>query len=354
MTSPIKDLSSRDTKKVILDAYEELAAAYTELEKKAKKAAAVSVPTPETKALAKITDAPVPSIDLGGQLSAIGSHIGSHTSKLQQALTAEAVTLIGIRGQVEALIKQLQDLYQVDVGEGALAKLIENYDERAAAAKEELATKTEAAKRALTEKREAWAKEKQAHDEQVAAEAAERDKARAREAEAYEYDRTQRRKQEQDERAQAAKAFAAELAAARGAKQAEWDAREKAIADREEELAGLELEAEGLDQALAEARKKGESAGMAIARRETKSTAELVKKDAEGKTRVFKLKIAGLEQTIKKQAGQISALSKQLDTALSQAQDLAVKAIEGASNATSFEAIRQIALEQAKYSGKGK
>ena len=356
MSSPIKDLNNRDTKKVILDAYKELAKAYRDLEKKAKKAqsAAPAAPKSTSKALVKASEAPAPSGSLGSQLSLIGSHIGSHTSTLQQALTAEAVTLLGIREQVEGLTKQLQELYQVEAGEGALAKLVESYEQRAAAAKEELATKTDEAKQALSAKREAWAKEKQAHEDQVAAEAAEQDKARTREGEAYDYDLDQRRKQERDEREQAAKAFAAELAGTREAKQAEWDAREKAIADREEELAKLELDAEGLDEALADARKKGEGAGMSIARRDTKAAAELAKKDAEGKRRVFKLKIAGLEKTIEKQSGQIAALSKQLDTALTQAQDLAVKAIEGSSNATSFEAIREIAMEQAKNSGKGK
>ncbi|KIG12367.1 Myosin heavy chain [Enhygromyxa salina] len=353
MTSPIKDLNSRDTKAVILAAYKELAKAYKTLEKAAKPAAPASTPT--STALVKASDSPSPiGGSLGAQLSGIGSQIGEHTNSLQRRLTAEAVTLLGLQAQVNALTTQLQKLYQIDAGEGALAKLIESHEQRAAAAKDELSSNTEAAKKALTEKREQWAKEKAAHEQQVAEQAAEQEKVRAREAESYEYDLNQRRTQEQDERAQAAKAFAAELSAQREAAQAQWAAREKAIAEREAELATLEQEAAGLDEALAEARKRGESMGMGIARRDTKSTAELTKKDTDSKRRVYELRIVGLEETLAKQAGQIDALSNQLDTALGQAQDLAVKAIEGSSNSTSFEAIREIAMEQAKNSSKGK
>ncbi|PRP93509.1 hypothetical protein [Enhygromyxa salina] len=353
MTSPIKDLNSRDTKATILAAYKELAKAYKALEKGGKPAAAT--PAPTSTALVKASDAPLPiGGSLGAQLSGIGSRIGEHTNSLQRRLTAEATTLLGLQAQVNALSSQLQRLYEVDAAEGALAKLIESYDQRAAAAKDELSSNTEAAKKALNEKREQWAKQKAAHEQQVAEQAAEQDQVRAREAEGYEYDLDQRRRQEQDERAQAAKAFTAELSNQREAAQAGWAAREKAVAEREAELHTLEEEAAGLDAALAEARKRGESVGLGIARRDTKSAAELTKKDTDGKRRVYELRIASLEETLGKQAGQIEALSNQLDTALGQAQDLAVKAIEGASNSTSFEAIREIAMEQAKNSSKGK
>lgn len=355
MTSPIKDLGSRDTKAVILAAYKELAKAYKALEKTAKSASPDPAPATTSTALVKASDAPAPiGGSLGAQLSGIGSHIGEHTNSLQRRLTAEAVTLLGLHAQVNTLSAQLSKLYEVDAGEGALAKLIEGYEQRAASAKDELSGNTEAAKKALTEKREQWAKEKQAHEQEVAEQGAEQDKARAREGESYDYDLDQRRGQEQDDRAQAAKAFAAELSAEREAKQTQWAAREQAIAEREAELVELEKQAAGLDAALAEARKRGESMGMGIARRDTKSAAELTKKDTDSKRRVYELRIAGLEETLAKQGGQIDGLSKQLDTALGQAQDLAVKAIEGSSNSTSFEAIREIAMEQAKNSSKGK
>ncbi|HIK37222.1 MAG: hypothetical protein NZ901_02985 [Geminocystis sp.] len=57
-----------------------------------------------------------------------------------------------------------------------------------------------------------------------------------------------------------------------------------------------------------------------------------------------------MEDTIADNQQLLDGLSKQLE----QVQDLAVKAIEGASSRDSLEAIKEIALEQAKNQPKGK
>ncbi len=78
------------------------------------------------------------------------------------------------------------------------------------------------------------------------------------------------------------------------------------------------------------------------------------KKEVEGETRNYELQIQSLEDTIKNQEARIQALSKQLDASLKQVQDLAVKAIEGTSNRNSYEAMKEIAMEQAKNPQKSK
>ncbi len=50
----------------------------------------------------------------------------------------------------------------------------------------------------------------------------------------------------------------------------------------------------------------------------------------------------------------IQGLAKQLESALKQVQDLAVKAIEGAANINSYQAVKEIAIEQAKTQVKNK
>ncbi|MEL6930654.1 MAG: hypothetical protein AAFO95_18760, partial [Cyanobacteria bacterium J06600_6] len=73
-----------------------------------------------------------------------------------------------------------------------------------------------------------------------------------------------------------------------------------------------------------------------------------------GEQQNYQLQIESLEQTIRHQATRISKLSQQLDGSLQQVQNLAVKAIEGTSNRNSFEAVKAIAIEQAKTPQKGK
>lgn len=77
----------------------------------------------------------------------------------------------------------------------------------------------------------------------------------------------------------------------------------------------------------------------------------LLKKDAEAEKRVSALQVKALEQTIAHQAAQLDGLGKQLDEAKRQVQDIAVKAIEGASGARALERVNQIAIEQAKMRG---
>ena len=74
----------------------------------------------------------------------------------------------------------------------------------------------------------------------------------------------------------------------------------------------------------------------------------------EGNKRFYELRVQSLQDTIQNQEARIQNLSKQLDSALKQVQDLAVKAIEGASNVSSFQTVREIALEQAKTQMKNK
>jgi hypothetical protein len=57
---------------------------------------------------------------------------------------------------------------------------------------------------------------------------------------------------------------------------------------------------------------------------------------------------------ITNQEKRLQNLSSQLESALKQVQDLAVKAIEGTSNVNSYQAIKEIALEQAKSQVKNK
>ena len=54
------------------------------------------------------------------------------------------------------------------------------------------------------------------------------------------------------------------------------------------------------------------------------------------------------------QQERIVNISEQLESALQQVQDLAVKAIEGNANLNSYQAMKEIALEQAKVTTKTK
>jgi DNA-binding LytR/AlgR family response regulator len=84
---------------------------------------------------------------------------------------------------------------------------------------------------------------------------------------------------------------------------------------------------------------------------EAKIKADLLAKEVENAQKVYEMKINALDSTIKGQETRLQSLQKQLETALKQVQDLAIKALEGATSQKSFDAVREIALEQASLLG---
>ncbi|NJS16375.1 MAG: hypothetical protein HC787_04295, partial [Nostocaceae cyanobacterium CSU_2_110] len=100
--------------------------------------------------------------------------------------------------------------------------------------------------------------------------------------------------------------------------------------------------------------RKATEEGKGIAHYQAKVKANLLAKEVEGQKAFYQQRIQSLEQTITNQETRVGSLSKQLESALKQVQDLAVKAIEGSANVNSYQAIKEIALEQAKSPMKSK
>ena len=338
-------VSTKNTKQELVKAYNDLLKQYKALESQGGGAAAA------------VGDEDEGETDIAGIIAGLGSlraRFGDAARGLQRALTSEATELAELRAGIDTNVRHLAELHGISAGEGTLDELLRSYRETARAGDEALAAQKAALDAALEGRRAAWKKEQgeAALRAKEAKEAAER--GRRREAAEYEYEQKQRRAADSDALAQAEKAGAAELAALKEAQAQAMAEREAGIAERERELAELKAKKEGHAAALEAACKRAEEEGRAIARQQAKIAADLLAKENDGKRRVYELKIASLDGAIKKQAAQIEGLSRQLATAIKQAQDLAVKAIEGASNATSFEAIRAIAMEQAKTSAKSK
>lgn len=74
----------------------------------------------------------------------------------------------------------------------------------------------------------------------------------------------------------------------------------------------------------------------------------VLRKDAEAERRFAELKIHSLEETVARQGKELESLTQRLDEAKKQVQDIAIKAIEGASGANALSHINKIAMEQAK------
>jgi CRISPR/Cas system-associated endonuclease Cas1 len=77
-------------------------------------------------------------------------------------------------------------------------------------------------------------------------------------------------------------------------------------------------------------------------------------KEVAGQKRLYDGRIESLTDTTSNQNEHLNSLSKQLEAAPKQVQDLAANVIEGSANANSYQTLKEITLEQAKSQAKTK
>lgn len=347
--------TARDTKTDILKAYEDLYTEYTQMKKaKASTASPASSPAPSVSSSSSSSS---PSGDEASSigaviesLQAIGEGFGGASNLLAASLRTEAIQLQGLRSQIEDNLSEIKSLHDVTVAADpseTLRSLAEQYETLSKKFEEELTQKRESFDTEMAEKNKAWEREQQDHTQAIKERDTELRKSRQRENTEYDYEVKQERKLISEKLAEEKKAREKEKAEFIESKDREWAAREEEISKREKEYAEIKAKAEKLPELLEAGTKKAKEEGTGIARQQAKIKADLLAKTTEGEQKVNELAIKSRDESIAAQLKQLAALEVQLANALKQAQDLAVKAIEGPSHTGSFEALKEIALKQA-------
>ena len=354
--------NSKNTKAEILESYEELWKERKELESKLKqlqKEVKNNGASPNgqqsgivSKKLSTASDKMTATMDCLVELQ-VG--FGGAVSELSEKLTTEAASLQELRQAVAEETQQLEALYDLDdIEEDTLDELIETYQENSKTFEAELSQQREALEQEIQDLRQAWQKEQAEHQQAIKERNEDHQRSRQRDEQEYKYDLELRRNLDQDAYEQQQKTLYKELEEANQAQQQQWEEREKAIAQQEKTFDELKSKVDAFDQEKEAAVKKAKEQGKAIANNQVKVKADLQQLEIDGQKRFYNLRIESLQETIENQEARIENLSKQLDAALKQVQDLAVKAIEGTSNSNSYQALKEIALEQAKGQTKTK
>ncbi|OJJ12526.1 hypothetical protein BKI52_45380 [marine bacterium AO1-C] len=363
-------ISSKNTKAQILQAYKDLEKEKKEIERKLKtseqevvklqkqaSSTPVSKPSVKEKTVVKVVGDSAKVENIEGiilNLESIEKGLGKAMSEVANKLTVEAETLAELTQDINEEKEQLGKLYDLEVNSDVLDKLIEDYENSKTTFEEESDKKRKTFEEDIAEKRKNWQKEQEVYYRKTSERDEESRKTQEREREEHEYNLELDRSLKDDEYDQKKKQLQVELDEMREARETSWAAEEKALKEQENEFNEYKTKFEEIPDKLDKAVKRAEAEGKAIIERDAKEKAELLAKETESENRIFELTIESLDNTIKSQNSRITSLSKQLESALKQAQDLAVKAIEGSANNDSFSAIREIALEQAKNQAKSK
>ncbi len=278
------------------------------------------------------------SVDSVAQrIAALNREVSSTLLDLSEKLTAEVDLLSGVREAVQLERQELGRLHKIDIAATSLDQLVQDH----AREQERLEAEIEA-------RRGEWEQEARTGErERKEAEEALR-KQRQRENEDFEYKKQLDRKKAQDRYEEEVRHLEKKNAERQSELERTWAEREAALKDKEDELAALLRQVEEFPKRITAER---ESA-LAEANREATARYEqqilVLQKDAEAERKVAALQIAGLQETIRRQTEQLAALEKGVEEAKRQVQDIALKAIEGASGSRALAHVNQIAMEQAK------
>ena len=280
---------------------------------------------------------------------------GGAVSELSEKLTSEAAKLGELRRTVGEEVQQLQELHSLeDVAEDTLDNLIQQYEESTKTFVSEISEQRETIEQDLLEQRQAWEKEQELQKLAVKERNENQQKTRNRDEELYSYDLELQRNLDIEEYDQRQDRLHKDIEESEREQEKQWAEREKLIAEREKVSAEVKAKVEAFPKEQEANIKNGKDNGRNIGNYQAKIKSDLLLKDMEGQKQNYELQIQGMLQTMQNQDARIASLSKQLDSALKQVQDLAVKAIEGSSNSSSFQAVREIAIEQAKTQQKNK
>ncbi|MBU7581436.1 MAG: hypothetical protein KAF91_00725 [Nostoc sp. TH1S01] len=356
-----KKLTDKNTKAEILQAYEELnketSGLKTQLNQALKANQNANVEKPKLEQNTTITQPVTIQQKMNytiESLAKIQLGFGSAANELSEQLTTQASKLGEIRQSVETEIIALKQLHNLEVAEDTLNTLITAYEDNSKAYQEEYNQRYEVLSQEILEQRIAWQKEQDEYKQSIKERNDNLNKTRQRDTAEYKYDLELQRNLKSDEYEQAQKTLYKQLEEFQQETEKQWAEREKQIAEREKQFEEAKAKVEVFPKEKEAAIKKASEEGKGIAHYQAKVKADLYAKEVEGQKRFYEQRLQSLEQTITNQETRIQNLSKQLESALKQVQDLAVKAIEGTANVNSYQAIKEIALEQAKSQVKNK
>ncbi|MCK9262383.1 MAG: hypothetical protein WDA72_07750 [Desulfomonilia bacterium] len=347
------DLGMKNTKQELLDAYNEV---LEELEERNQAELKPEKKIEEKKKQEVIHAVRDVSMDgVAQNIKTLKADIDKNLSQLQERLESEVKKLGHIQAAISIRDAELREIYEIDRSASSLAALIETSNRKNRLFEEELELKKSSLLEDIEETRGKWDQEKALRAAEVKEQREQEARQRQREKEEYLYSLQRERQIEkdkfEDEKARLLsekQALENEIKAMREAVEKELSERRKALAEKESEFLELKKRAGAFPEELQSAVAKASKDTAERLKLEADYQTNMLKQQYEGEKNVLLTRIDALEKTVKEQAEQISKLSRLQEAAYQKVQDVAVKAIEGASKHGSFSGLQQALSEQGR------
>ncbi|MTJ49657.1 hypothetical protein [Dolichospermum sp. UHCC 0259] len=257
---------------------------------------------------------------------------GSIVNALAEKLAQENTKLDELNRAIEIETQKLQELRQIRIVADTLDIFTQEHQEKLKILEQETANRKEALEKEAATRRKEWQKEQIEFTEKLQTYNDLLARDRQQEQEEYEYKLATTQKLTTDAYEAKKRNLEREIAETTQQKQKDWTEREKFLTDNQKLFTEYQQQAVKFPTELEEAVKKAREDAIKETSQKAKVEVDLFEKEWESTKQSYELKITSLEETIVKQTEQIEGIAAQLQTALKQAQDLAMRAFDSSTN----------------------
>ena len=331
----LPNVSMTNTKKELLEAYEEAKAQFESLSKDLLNAEKARKQL-EKKVAAATADSQAAQDPLK-RLHDLRGTISRELTGLAERFEAEIETYRKIQSAIQAKKEELNTIYEVETAASDLAALIDAQRVKKEKFGREMQDEKEAFEAEMEEIRTQWQREKTERNRGVKEQAEATEKQRQREKEEYEYTFAREKAQRKNALDDELQALEKELAVKRiefenesQNRTAELNTREEAIKDREKDMEALQKEVESFPKRIEASVQKAVADTTERLTSNFKSDKALMEARFDGERNVLMGKIEALEKMATSQAAQISDLAKKNELAYEKVQDIANRAVTSA------------------------
>jgi hypothetical protein len=337
MKLDVPKLSLTNTKKEMLDSYNELIEKIKEQAKSELKPEKAQKLIKE-KEIVQTAD----EIEKEGamkRLYTIKDEIGKALVDLAGKMEVEQTRYQKVKEAIDIKNNEFREIFEIERSAFSLAALLEAQKQK----KDEFEDQMQCARDSLEEEisltRIRWAKEKQQYEEQIKEQKKEDEKIRKREKEEYEYGfnrekeiKTSQLKDELDRLSKEITGNKEQFEKAIADKENDLLQRDIAVSEREKTMNDLQKQVNDFPKQLENAVTKAVNESVERVKSDAKKNEELLLKGFEGEKNVFLAKIDSLEKLVNNQQRQIDTLTGQISDAYGKVQNIAIKAVEAPVN----------------------
>jgi hypothetical protein len=341
-----KKLSVSNTKQEMLEAYN-VALKQLEAQREAELKPEKKLEEKKAKEVIQVAES-LSSEGVAREISNLKIETGKTLAQISDRLEEEVNKFRAVQNAITLKEKELQELYEIERSAVTLAALIESQNQKRETFELEMAEKKEALSQEIEALRAQREQEKKEYEEEIKERDMIEKKRREREKDDYEYSFKREQKLAKDKFEDEKAKLEKEIQIKKEQMENELKAREKVIAEREEELNELRKKVNTFPKELEAAVSKAVKETTDRVSLEAKNREELVKREFIGERNVLTTRIESLEKIVKEQSEQIAKLTQQLEKAYQQVQEIAVKTIEGSSTIKSFANLQQWISEQTR------